>query len=343
MRKHRGRLTEPLVRENGTLRPASWDEALDRAAAGLLGPGPGATRSFGMFSCSKATNEVNFLAQKFARVGDGREQHRLAATAPDTLLASSVWRRCSVRAAARVPTERSRRRTHPPVGIERPRDASDLLPPRPEGRASTARGCTWSIRAVRARPSGPTAGSGSTSAPTSRSPTRWRARSSTPACVNHDVHRARDDRLRGVRGAASSRGRSSEGERETGVPAQTDPRAAHAYARADRAMICWTLGITEHHNAVDNVLCADQPRPADRARRPLRLGAQPAARPEQRAGRRRHGRDPEQAAGLPGHRGRSRGARAVRAAWGVTIPPKHGWHLTQMFEAMERGELRRST
>ena len=29
---------------------------------------------------------------------------------------------------------------------------------------------------------------------------------------------------------------------------------AHAYARADRAMICWTLGITEHHNAVDNVL-----------------------------------------------------------------------------------------
>ena len=29
---------------------------------------------------------------------------------------------------------------------------------------------------------------------------------------------------------------------------------AHAYATADRAMICWTLGITEHHNAVDNVL-----------------------------------------------------------------------------------------
>ena len=31
-------------------------------------------------------------------------------------------------------------------------------------------------------------------------------------------------------------------------------RSAHAYASADRAMICWTLGITEHHNAVDNVL-----------------------------------------------------------------------------------------
>ena len=30
--------------------------------------------------------------------------------------------------------------------------------------------------------------------------------------------------------------------------------AALTYARADKAMVCWTLGITEHHNAVDNVL-----------------------------------------------------------------------------------------
>ena len=64
----RGRLTEPLVRENGTLRPAGWDEALDVAAAGLdRARQSDTTRSFGMFSCSKASNEVNFLAQKFAR------------------------------------------------------------------------------------------------------------------------------------------------------------------------------------------------------------------------------------------------------------------------------------
>ena len=62
------RLTYPLVRDGGQLRRASWDEALDRAAAGfrksvdLHGPS-----SFGLFSCSKATNEVNYLAQKFAR------------------------------------------------------------------------------------------------------------------------------------------------------------------------------------------------------------------------------------------------------------------------------------
>jgi formate dehydrogenase major subunit len=63
------RLTQPLVRADGALRPASWDEALDRAAAGfrrtLAAHGPDA---LGIFSCSKSTNEVNFLAQKLARV-----------------------------------------------------------------------------------------------------------------------------------------------------------------------------------------------------------------------------------------------------------------------------------
>ena len=68
MKREYKRLTQPLVRDNGVLRPASWDEALTRAAAGFRAAvdrhGP---RSFGLFSCSKATNEVNYLAQKFAR------------------------------------------------------------------------------------------------------------------------------------------------------------------------------------------------------------------------------------------------------------------------------------
>lgn len=66
------RLHEPLVREGGQLRPASWDEALDRAASGLRASiaahGP---QSCGLFSCSKTTNEMNFVAQKFARVALG--------------------------------------------------------------------------------------------------------------------------------------------------------------------------------------------------------------------------------------------------------------------------------
>jgi formate dehydrogenase major subunit len=66
--RQNNRLTTPLVRDNGALRPATWDEALDRAAAGFRSAvekhGP---TTFGLFSCSKTTNEMNYLAQKFAR------------------------------------------------------------------------------------------------------------------------------------------------------------------------------------------------------------------------------------------------------------------------------------
>jgi formate dehydrogenase major subunit len=64
------RLTTPLMRDHrgAALRPATWDEALDRVASGLRTvverDGP---RAFGLFSCSKSTNEMNFVAGKFAR------------------------------------------------------------------------------------------------------------------------------------------------------------------------------------------------------------------------------------------------------------------------------------
>jgi formate dehydrogenase major subunit len=61
------RLTTPLVRDDGGLRAASWDEALDRAASGLRGAIDAGALT-GVFSCSKATNELNFATQKFARV-----------------------------------------------------------------------------------------------------------------------------------------------------------------------------------------------------------------------------------------------------------------------------------
>ena len=61
------RLTQPLVRDRGELRAASWDEALDRAAAGFR-TALDAGAMTGLFSCSKTTNELNFAAQKFSRV-----------------------------------------------------------------------------------------------------------------------------------------------------------------------------------------------------------------------------------------------------------------------------------
>ena len=62
------RLTQPLVRDGDALRPATWDEALATAAAGFERARQQGPQAFGMFSCSKTTNEMNFMAQKFARV-----------------------------------------------------------------------------------------------------------------------------------------------------------------------------------------------------------------------------------------------------------------------------------
>ena len=60
-----------MVRVDGELVPATWDEALDRVADGFTKAreqGIGGVHSFGMFSCSKSTNEMNYAAQKFSRV-----------------------------------------------------------------------------------------------------------------------------------------------------------------------------------------------------------------------------------------------------------------------------------
>jgi predicted molibdopterin-dependent oxidoreductase YjgC len=66
------RLTHPLVRDDGVLRRATWEEALDRAAAGLRAVrDEHGGHALGVFSCSKATNETNFVAQKLARVALG--------------------------------------------------------------------------------------------------------------------------------------------------------------------------------------------------------------------------------------------------------------------------------
>ncbi len=132
----------------------------------------------------------------------------------------------------------------------------------------------------------------------------------------------------------------AEGERLTGVPAHAIREAALAFARAERAMICWTLGITEHHNAVDNVLalinlgllCGHVGRWGSglnplRGQNNVQGGGDMGAIPNR----------------LPGFQDLETDAEVrarFEAAWGAPILPRRGWHLTQMFEAMDRGELR---
>ena len=127
-------------------------------------------------------------------------------------------------------------------------------------------------------------------------------------------------------------------ERETGVPAQVIRETAHAYARAERAQICWTLGITEHHNAVDNVLALLNLGLLTGHVGRYGSGLNPLRGQNNVQGGGDMGAIPDRLPGFQHVENDELRAKFERA-WGVKIPPKRGLHLTGMFDAMERGEL----
>jgi formate dehydrogenase major subunit len=127
-------------------------------------------------------------------------------------------------------------------------------------------------------------------------------------------------------------------ERETGVPADAIRELAHAFATAPQAMICWTLGITEHHNAVDNVLALiDLALLTGHVGR-YGSGVNPLRGQNNVQGGGDMGALPDR---LPGFQHVENDALRAKfdTAWGVTVPPRRGWHLSGMFDAMERGDL----
>jgi len=127
-------------------------------------------------------------------------------------------------------------------------------------------------------------------------------------------------------------------ERETGVPAEVIRQLAHEYATADRAMICWTLGITEHHTAVDNVLALiDLALLTGHVGR-YGSGVNPLRGQNNVQGGGDMGALPDR---LPGFQFVENDALRAKfdAEWGIPVPPKRGWHLSGMFDAMERGDL----
>jgi predicted molibdopterin-dependent oxidoreductase YjgC len=128
-------------------------------------------------------------------------------------------------------------------------------------------------------------------------------------------------------------------ERETGVPAEAIRNMAHAYASAPRAQLCWTLGITEHHNAVDNVVALINLALLTGHVGRYGSGVNPLRGQNNVQGGGDMGAIPDR---LPGfqHVENEQLRGKFEKAWGVKIQPKRGWHLSDMFEAMEHGHLR---
>jgi formate dehydrogenase major subunit len=128
------------------------------------------------------------------------------------------------------------------------------------------------------------------------------------------------------------------GEQVTGVPKEAIRQLAHEYATAETAQLCWTLGITEHHNATDNVLSLINLALLTGHVGRYGSGLVPIRGQNNVQGGGDMGALPNK---LPGFQDvvddDARGK--FEAVWGVEIPAKPGWHVTEMFDAMERGDI----
>ncbi|GAA2205626.1 molybdopterin-dependent oxidoreductase [Nonomuraea monospora] len=331
------RLTRPLVRENGRLRQASWDEALDAAAAGFLrnierhGPD-----SFSMLSCARSTNEMNYVGQKFTRVVVGTnnvDSCNRTCHAPSVAGLSAVFGSGGGTSSYQEVEETdvivmwgSAARNAHPIFFQH------VL----KGIHNGAR-----MFAVDPRRTG-----------TAQWADLWLGLNvGTDIPLAHAV--AREIIHAGLHNTAFIE-RATAGfeefkesvepwtlavaEQVTGVPAEAIRELAHAYARADRAQLCWTLGITEHHNATDNV----------RAMINLALltghvgrygsGLSPLRGQNNVQGGGDMGAIPNR---LPGFQDILDPATRQRfeSVWGRPIQPNYGRTLTQMLEGMAEGEV----
>ena len=203
----------------------------------------------------------------------------------------------------------------------------DLLPPRPQGRQQRG-------QAVRRR--SPPLGDRPVRRPLARPPRRQRHR----ALEHHrprdhprrarppGFHRPRHEQLRGVRGVGRGRGRSNAASRSPACPAETIRELAHAYATAKAAQLCWTLGITEHHNGVDNVLALSNLALLTGQVGRYGAGLSPLRGQNNVQGGGDMGALPNR---LPGFQDIVDDAarKKFETLWGTTVPAEPGWHLTR--------------
>ena len=127
-------------------------------------------------------------------------------------------------------------------------------------------------------------------------------------------------------------------ERETGVPREAIRDLAHSYAKAPTAQLCWTLGITEHHNAVDNVRSLINLALLTGHVGRYGSGLCPLRGQNNVQGGGDMGALPDRLTGFQ-HVENDELRTKFEAAWNCKVPPKKGWHLSGMFDAMERGDL----
>jgi len=124
----------------------------------------------------------------------------------------------------------------------------------------------------------------------------------------------------------------------TGVPAHAIRDMAHAYASAATAQILWTLGITEHHHAVDNVLALCNLALLTGHVGRWGSGLVPLRGQNNVQGGGDMGALPNK---LPGFQDVDDPAARAKfeSMYGASLNPEPGLHLTLMFESMKSGDI----
>ncbi|MEV6238464.1 molybdopterin-dependent oxidoreductase [Lentzea sp. NPDC051838] len=331
------RLTQPLVRDAGILRPATWDEALDRAAEGfrrnVAKNGPDA---FGMFSCARATNEMNYMAQKFTRAVIGTnnvDSCNRTCHAPSVAGLAKVFGSGGgtssyqeIEDADLIVLWGSNAREAHPIFFQHVLKAVNkgaklyVVDPR---LTSTGR---WAHKWLRLKVG--------TDIPLAHAIAREIIASNLTNMSF--IERATEGFAEFVK--AVEPWTLPVAELETGVPAELIRELAHAYAKADRGQLSWTLGITEHHNGTDNVLSLINLSLLTGQVGRYGAGLNPLRGQNNVQGGGDMGAIPDR---MPGFQDITDPAVAAKfnEAWGSNIQPKKGWNLTQMLEAMERGDM----
>jgi formate dehydrogenase major subunit len=333
------RLTHPLVRGgDGQLRGASWDEALERAAAGFRDAretyGPDA---FAMLSCARATNEMNYVAQKFTRVVMGTNN------------VDSCNRTCHAPSVAGLSAAFG---SGGGTSSYEEVDHTDLI-------------VMWGSNARFAHPiffqhvlKGIRNGARMYAVDPRRTSTAEWAEGWLGLNVGTDIPLAHAVGREIIHAGLVNRAfveRATTGfeayaelvepwtltaaQKVTGVPAAAIRELAHAYATAERAQLCWTLGITEHHNGTDNVRALINLSLLTGQVGRYGAGVQPLRGQNNVQGGGDMGAIPNKLPGFqdildPVARGK------FERSWDTVIQPRYGKTLTEMFEAMESRELR---
>jgi len=332
------RLGKPLVRKNGRLQVASWDEALDFVAEGLLRIKQQASAdAIGLLSSAKCTNEENFLMMKLARavIGTNNIDHcaRLCHASTVAGLAAAFGSGAMTNSIPEVAEADCILITGSNIIEQHPLIGARVL-------EAKERGATLIVVDPRETPLSKQADFFLRQKP--GTDIAW-LNGFMNVIINEELAdesfiKERTEGFEDLQRVVS--GYSPEKAREiSGIDAEQLTKAARAYARADSAMILYSMGITQHVTGTDNVKSVANLAMLTGNVGKAKSGVNPLRGQNNVQGACDMGALPNVYSGY--QKVTDSTARAkFEQGWGKALPAKAGLTVVEMMNAAEKGELR---